>query len=86
MSENVDIIGAEMTTFGRYPDRSALRLGAEAALAALDDAGLANSYDVALHLRGEAGERQVRDARVGLMHVVGIGSASGMHILERVSS
>jgi hypothetical protein len=23
MSENVEIIGVEMTTFGRYPDRSA---------------------------------------------------------------
>ncbi len=36
----VAIVGAEMTRFGRYPDRSPFQLGADAALLALDDAGL----------------------------------------------
>ncbi|MEY2925764.1 MAG: 3-ketoacyl-CoA thiolase [Pseudomonadota bacterium] len=35
------IIGADMIKFGRYPDRAYYELGADAALLALDDAGLA---------------------------------------------
>jgi acetyl-CoA acetyltransferase len=46
--------------------------------------GIANIYEVATHLRGEAGERQVEGARLGLTHVVGLGSACAVHILERV--
>ncbi|MCB2064645.1 MAG: thiolase family protein, partial [Novosphingobium sp.] len=34
------IIGADMIAFGRYPDRTPAQLGGEAALMALDDAGL----------------------------------------------
>jgi acetyl-CoA acetyltransferase len=45
--------------------------------------GVAGLYEVATHLRGEAGERQVEGARVGLAHVIGLGSACGVHILER---
>ena len=45
--------------------------------------GVANLYEVATHLRGEAGDRQVPDARVGLAHVIGLGSSCGVHILER---
>ena len=37
---DVYIVGADMITFGRYPDRTYYQLGAEAALMALDDAGL----------------------------------------------
>jgi len=48
--------------------------------------GVANVYEVATHLRGEAGRRQVEGARVGLTHVIGLGSACGIHILERVAS
>ena len=33
---------------------------------------------------GEAGERQVENARIGLTHVIGLGSACGIHILEKV--
>ncbi len=47
--------------------------------------GIANIYEVATHLRGEAGERQVADAKVGLTHVIGLGSACGIHILEKVT-
>ncbi len=47
--------------------------------------GVANVYEVATHLRGEAGERQVAGAKVGLTHVIGLGSACAIHILERVA-
>jgi acetyl-CoA acetyltransferase len=46
--------------------------------------GIANIYEVATHLRGEAGARQVPDARLGLTHVIGLGSACAVHVLERV--
>ncbi len=45
--------------------------------------GIANVWEVATHLRGEAGDRQIDGARVGLAHVIGLGSACGVHILER---
>lgn len=49
--------------------------------------GIANLYEVALHLRGEAGARQVQGARIGLTHVVGggpdIGSSCAIHVLEK---
>ena len=48
--------------------------------------GVANIYEVATHLRGEAGERQVSNARLGLTHVVGVGASCAVHILERASS
>ena len=47
--------------------------------------GIANIYEVSTHLRGEAGERQVEGARIGLTHVIGLGSACGIHILEKAS-
>ena len=45
--------------------------------------GIANIYEVATHLRGEAGPRQIEGARVGLTHVIGLGQACAIHILER---
>ena len=47
--------------------------------------GIANIYEVSTHLRAEAGERQVEGARLGLTHVIGLGSACGIHILEKVN-
>ena len=47
--------------------------------------GIANIYEVATHLRGEAGDRQVKGAKVGLAHVIGLGSACGVHILEKAA-
>ena len=47
--------------------------------------GIANVYEVSTHLRGEAGKRQVPNARLGLTHVIGLGSACAIHILERVA-
>ena len=44
--------------------------------------GIANVWEVCHHLRGEAGDRQIQGAKVGLAHVIGLGSACGVHILE----
>ena len=45
--------------------------------------GIANIWEICHHLRGEAGDRQIQGAKVGLAHVIGLGSACGVHILER---
>ncbi len=47
--------------------------------------GIANIYEVSTHLRGEAGDRQVEGARLGMTHVIGLGSACAIHILEKVA-
>ncbi len=47
--------------------------------------GVANIYEVSTHLRGEAGKRQVQGARFGMTHVIGLGSACAIHVLEKVS-
>ena len=47
--------------------------------------GIANIWEVATHLRGEAGDRQIVGAKVGLAHVIGLGSACGVHILEKAT-
>jgi len=47
--------------------------------------GVANIYEVVCHLRGEAGDRQVEGAKVGLTHVVGVGMSCSVHVLERVA-
>jgi len=47
--------------------------------------GIANVYEVSTHLRGEAGDRQIEDAKVGLTHVIGLGSACAVHVLEKAS-
>ena len=47
--------------------------------------GIANIYEVTTHLRGEAGDRQIEGATVGLTHVIGLGSACAVHILEKSS-
>ena len=43
--------------------------------------GVANIFEVAQHLRGRAGARQVNGAKVGLAHVIGLGSACTINIL-----
>jgi len=47
--------------------------------------GIANIYEVSTHLRAEAGKRQVPNARFGLTHVIGLGSACAIHVLEKVA-
>lgn len=46
--------------------------------------GVANIVEIITHLRGEAGQRQVSNARLGMAHVLGFGAAAGIHILEKV--
>ena len=48
--------------------------------------GIANIWEVCHHLRGEAGPRQIEGAKVGLAHVIGLGSACGIHVLESNSA
>jgi acetyl-CoA acyltransferase len=48
--------------------------------------GIANIWEICHHLRGEAGDRQIPDAKVGLAHVIGLGSACGVHILEKAAA
>jgi acetyl-CoA acyltransferase len=48
--------------------------------------GIANIWEVCHHLRNEAGERQIQGAKVGLAHVIGLGSACGIHILEKAAA
>jgi acetyl-CoA acyltransferase len=45
--------------------------------------GIANIWEVCHHLRGEAGDRQIEGAKLGMAHVIGLGSACGLHILEK---
>jgi acetyl-CoA acetyltransferase len=47
--------------------------------------GIANIYEVVTHLRGEADKRQVPNARLGLTHVIGLGSACAIHVLEKTA-
>jgi acetyl-CoA acyltransferase len=47
--------------------------------------GIANVWEICTHLRGEAGPRQIEGAKVGLAHVIGLGSACGVHILEKAA-
>lgn len=44
--------------------------------------GVANIYEIVQHLRGRAGDRQVPDAKVGLAHVIGLGSACTINVLS----
>jgi acetyl-CoA acyltransferase len=48
--------------------------------------GIANIWEIAQHLRGEAGPRQIEGATVGLAHVIGLGSACGVHVLEKAAA
>jgi acetyl-CoA acyltransferase len=48
--------------------------------------GIANVWEVSTHLRGEGGDRQIVGAKVGLTHVIGLGSACGIHILEKAAA
>src|SRR3984893_5788242 len=45
--------------------------------------GIANIWEDCHHLRNEARERQIQGAKVGLAHVIGLGSACGIHVLEK---
>ena len=38
------------------------------------------------HLRDEGGPDQIKGAKVGLAHVIGLGSACGIHMLEKAAA
>src|SRR5689334_6931209 len=46
---DVYVVGIDMMKFGRFPDKTVMELGAEAALMALDDAGLSITQMQALY-------------------------------------
>ena len=48
--------------------------------------GIANQFELAMHLRGQAGKRQVEGAKIGLAHVIGLGTCCSIHILEGPSA
>jgi acetyl-CoA acyltransferase len=48
--------------------------------------GIANIWEVCQHLRGEGGDRQIEGATVGLAHVIGLGSACGVHVLQKAAA
>jgi acetyl-CoA acetyltransferase len=45
--------------------------------------GLAQIHELTLQLRGEAGPRQVEDARIALAQLVGGGSVCTVNLFER---
>ena len=45
--------------------------------------GVANITEIVWHLREEAGDRQVKGAKTGLAHVIGLGSACTINVLKR---
>lgn len=45
--------------------------------------GVANIVEIVWHLRGQAGQRQVENSKVGLAHVIGLGSACTINILKK---
>ena len=45
--------------------------------------GACGIAEVVWHLRGQAGDRQVKGAKAGLAHVIGLGSACTVHIMKR---
>ena len=76
---------------GRMVDEGRTALGGEIPVNAsggllskghpLGATGVANIFELTTHLRGQAGSRQVEGAKVGLAHVIGLGSACTIHIL-----
>ena len=47
--------------------------------------GAAGVFEITTQLRGEAGDRQIEGAKVGMCHVIGLGSSCGIHILEKAA-
>ncbi len=47
--------------------------------------GAAGVFEITTQLRGEAGDRQIEGAKVGMAHVIGLGSSCGIHILEKAA-
>jgi acetyl-CoA acetyltransferase len=50
----------------------------------LGPTGIAQVWETVVQLRGQAGARQVPNARLGLIQMIGAGAVCFMHVLERV--
>ena len=48
--------------------------------------GAAGVFEITTQLRGEAGDRQIEGAKVGMCHVIGLGSSCAIHILEKAAA
>ncbi|MEX2256906.1 MAG: thiolase family protein [Acidimicrobiia bacterium] len=48
--------------------------------------GVAGVFEITTQLRGEAGDRQIEGAKVGMAHVIGLGSSCAIHILEKAAA
>jgi len=48
--------------------------------------GAAGVYEITTQLRGEAGDRQIEGAKVGMAHVIGLGSSCAIHVLEKAAA
>ncbi len=78
---------------GQMIDEGATRIGGKIPVNAsggllskghpLGATGVANIVEIVWHLRGEAGARQVEGSKVGLAHVIGLGSACTINILKK---
>ena len=70
---------ARSTSSSRAPPGATARLpvnvsgGLESKGHPIAATGIANIWEVCHHLRGEAGDRQIEGAKVGLAHVIGLG-------------
>ena len=68
MMRNVVILGVGMTDFGRFPERPVAKVGAEAVLAALKDAGMGWKEIPAVycaHAMGRTVDGQLVEAELG---------------------
>jgi len=45
--------------------------------------GVANIAEIVFHLRGQAGGRQVEGSKIGMAHVIGLGSACTINIVQK---
>lgn len=45
--------------------------------------GVANIAEIVFHLRGQAGDRQVENSKVGMAHVIGLASACTLNVLQK---
>jgi len=78
---------------GRMIDEGATKIGGRIPVNAsggllskghpLGATGVANIVEIVWHLRGEAGARQVEGSKVGLAHVIGLGSACTINIIKK---
>jgi acetyl-CoA acetyltransferase len=78
---------------GRLIDEGATKIGGKIPVNAsggllskghpLGATGVANIVEIVWHLRGEAGGRQVEGSKVGLAHVIGLGSACTINIIKK---